>query len=186
MTIAKCKQCDCGKERIIVNKHFFLCQHKNQERLDSKKQSKPQQDKIDVQALKKKYSINKLSNTKRITCHDGQVVSRAELKTKLHSVYVKIDNEREPICQGCGKNTTLSHSHIISRSLREDLITDPDNIQLHCSQSYDSCHEKWERFVPWEVIEMKDFQRNMMYVETVDRKLFQKLMAKLEYSTKNV
>ena len=146
MTIDKCSQCDCGKANPIVNKHFYLCLEKNKLRLNSKKQPK---EKPQVYELKKKYSINKISNTKRITCHDGQVVTRAELNQKLHLVYKEIDQERERKCEGCGRiDLPLSHSHIISRELRPDLITDKNNIQLHCfGDTYKTCHEKWSRRV---------------------------------------
>lgn len=184
MIIDKCSQCDCNKAQPIVNKHFYLCEKRNRIRLDSKKQ--PKQEKIQASELKKKYSINKLSPTKRIKCHDGQVVTRAELNKKLYLVYNKIDQEREHFCQGCGRNLPLSHSHIISRDLRQDLITDEQNIQLHCFGSYNNCHEKWSRWIADEVINMLDFERNLIYIEKVDQKLFQKMMVKLEYDLKSI
>lgn len=36
MTIDYCKECDCGRKRRIVNKHFYLCEQKNFERLGGK------------------------------------------------------------------------------------------------------------------------------------------------------
>lgn len=33
----QCKECDCGKKRIIVNKHFYLCETKNKIRLQVQK-----------------------------------------------------------------------------------------------------------------------------------------------------
>lgn len=37
MQLEHCSQCDCGKKRPIVNKHFKLCEAKNKERLQVQK-----------------------------------------------------------------------------------------------------------------------------------------------------
>lgn len=187
---------ECGKEPI-VNRKYKLGNECNFKRLHGghsrqevyteraaiKSKNKPTTvpQRPGVQELKKKYSINQVSKTKRITCHDGEVVSRAELHIKYSNVCKLIDQTREQICQGCGKNLPLSHAHIISRAHRPDLVCDPNNIQLHCFGSYHSCHETWERGVPNQIVNMVDFERNMMYVEKVAPDLYQKAMARIEY-----
>lgn len=186
----------------MVNKHYQLCDEHNFKRLHGghsrqqiyteraaiKVKEKPVTvpQRQSVQELKKKYSISQVSKTKRITCHDGETVSRAELHIKYINVCKLIDQSREPICQGCGKNLPLSHSHIISRAHRGDLVCDPDNIQLHCFGSYHSCHETWERGVPSQIVNMLDFERNMIYVEKVAPDLYQKAMTKMEYDINTI
>ena len=48
-----------------------------------------------------------------------------EVKRKLNKVYNEIAEERAHYCEGCGKSDVpLSHSHIIPRSRRADLVCD--------------------------------------------------------------
>jgi len=58
------------------------------------------------------------------------------------------------------------------------LICEKDNIQLHCFGSYNNCHEKWERCNLNEIVVMKDFERNMLYIRQVDTYLYNKILAK--------
>ena len=60
----------------------------------------------------------------------------------------------------------LTHSHLIPRSRRRDLITDPNNIQYHCM----NCHRKWEDGVLSD--EMNDFERNMDYLLEKDEQYY--------------
>lgn len=85
-----------------------------------------------------------------------------KIDRELRLVYQEIDETRPHKCTGCGTYHQLSHSHLIPRSRRRDLITDPNNITLHCL----TCHKKWERGVSTD--EMSDFHRNMNYIKTVD------------------
>ena len=73
-----------------------------------------------------------------------------EIKRKLNKVYSIIAMERGHFCEGCGRtegDVPLSHSHIIPRSKRADLLCDKRNIQYLCLSMGDGrkgCHEKWE------------------------------------------
>ena len=72
-----------------------------------------------------------------------------EIRRKLNKVYSEINYERGHFCEGCGRtegDVPLSHSHIIPRSRRADLICIKDNIQYLCLSMGErkGCHEMWE------------------------------------------
>lgn len=181
----------CGILTHIQNKFHVLCgdcvfkkthggKSKNEvykERHDKRekdKQPKPQQrDQVDkkslVETLKKTFSIKKVSNKK------------AQRDREMHATYKVIDSTRDPICEGCSRGDfPLSHSHILSQATRPDLAAEEDNIRLHCFGNYHSCHEKWERGVPDEVVHMDDFKENIAYIEMVDKPKFRRIVANFE------
>ena len=87
------------------------------------------------------------------------------------------------MCEGCGRgDVALSHSHILSRHHRPDLMCDKRNIRLHCFGFTGNCHQKWENFVPEQVTQMLDFVDNMEYIAQADPKIFQRMYARLEYN----
>lgn len=106
---------------------------------------------------------------------------RAAKEREYIKVCKKIDSEREPICEGCGGNKPLSHSHLLSKYDRPDLIAEEENIRLHCFYGYQSCHSKWERKNPKELIEMNDFKENLEYIRKVDAGEYNKIVAKFEF-----
>ena len=58
---------------------------------------------------------------------------QSTINRELTKVYKEIANERGHYCTGCGRSDVpLSHSHIIPRSRRPDLVTDKNNITYHC------------------------------------------------------
>ena len=70
-----------------------------------------------------------------------------KINIELKKVYKDIELERGHYCSGCGRSDVpLSHSHIIPRSRRRDLITDKNNIQYLCLSMGErrGCHELWE------------------------------------------
>ena len=85
---------------------------------------------------------------------------------ELRKVYQEMSETRPHRCTGCGTYHQLSHSHLIPRSRRRDLITDINNITYHCL----GCHKKWENGVNAD--EMSDFKRNMDYIKSVDEQYF--------------
>lgn len=108
---------------------------------------------------------------------------KALIKQDLSKVYAKIDQEREPVCQGCGRgDKPLSHSHTIPQSAREDLITDPHNIELECFGDQSCCHEIWERKDSEKAPHLLNFTRKMNYIESKDIKYYDQLSAKFNVS----
>ena len=74
---------------------------------------------------------------------------------ELKKVYQEMSETRKPVCSGCGTWQYLTHSHIIPRSRRRDLVVDINNITYHCM----NCHRKWERGVNAD--DLYDFHMNM-------------------------
>jgi hypothetical protein len=134
-----------------------MCQTCNRERLDG------QSTKIKPSQFK---NIVKMSTaTKNILLEYSKTIKR-------------IDEEREPVCSGCGKSTNLSNSHLISRQKcrdlgRLDLIYDEENIQKHClmnslipNAGHKGCHEIFESDPELRPL-MLDYVRNVGYVVNI-------------------
>ena len=70
-----------------------------------------------------------------------------KISKRILYAYREIALERGHYCEGCGRaDVPLSHSHIIPRSRRADLICIKDNIQYLCLSMGErkGCHEMWE------------------------------------------
>tara|TARA_R110000824_G_scaffold332324_2_gene518961 strand:+ start:922 stop:1266 length:345 start_codon:yes stop_codon:yes gene_type:complete len=72
-----------------------------------------------------------------------------EIKRKLNKIYSEISMERGHFCEGCGRtegDVPLSHSHIIPRSRRADLVCEKNNVQYLCLSIGErtGCHDLWE------------------------------------------
>lgn len=107
---------------------------------------------------------------------------RASIEREYIKTCKEIDQEREPVCEGCGRgDRALSHSHILSKYSRRDLIADKRNIRLHCFYVSGNCHDKWEKGRPEEIIEMLDFQENLEYIREVDQEEYDKIVANFEF-----
>ena len=99
---------------------------------------------------------------------------QSSIDRELRKVYQEMSETRRHCCTGCGTNQQLSHSHLIPRSRRRDLITDINNITYHCL----TCHKKWERGVL--ANELFDYHSNMEYIKSVDEQYFHIREQKLE------
>ena len=92
-----------------------------------------------------------------------------KIKRQLNKIYHEILLERNS-CSGCGKHgnaVPLSFSHIIPRSRRGDLVTDKNNITLHCLSIGErkGCHEIWESRERYKLL---DYFSNLAYIKEVD------------------
>ena len=93
-------------------------------------------------------------------------------KRRLSIVYNQISEERGHYCTGCGKTGNLSHSHLIPRSRRKDLVTDKRNITYHCvigPNGTKGCHQLWESK---ERTKLLDYCKNMEYILEVDTEYY--------------
>jgi len=92
-------------------------------------------------------------------------------KRKLSIIYNQIAEERGHYCTGCGRTTNLSHSHLIPRSRRKDLVTDKRNITYHCLSigEHKGCHDMWETK---ERVKLLDYCKNMEYILEVDTEYY--------------
>ena len=100
-------------------------------------------------------------------------ISNKQKKEKrlLSIIYNQIAEERGHYCNGCGRSDVpLSHSHIIPRSRRPDLVTDKRNITYHClSLDRKGCHDMWESK---DRIKLLDYHKNMEYILEVDTEYY--------------
>jgi diadenosine tetraphosphate (Ap4A) HIT family hydrolase len=90
------------------------------------------------------------------------------INKELKKVYKEIELERGHYCSGCGRSDVpLSHSHLIPRSRRPDLITDKRNITYHCLSMGErtGCHDIWEGIKRDRLL---DYPKNMEYILEVD------------------
>jgi len=93
-------------------------------------------------------------------------------KRRLSIIYDQIAEERGQYCTGCGRSTNLSHSHLIPRSRRKDLVTDKRNITYHCivgPNGTKGCHQLWESK---ERTKLLDYCKNMEYILEVDTEYY--------------
>lgn len=97
---------------------------------------------------------------------------------QLRKTYEAIDNEREPVCEGCGRgDKPLSHSHTISRNRckqigKPELIYDKANIEIECFGTNTSCHEIWEHEGVVKRMQLDNFDNKMRYIEQHDPEKF--------------
>lgn len=186
----------CLKEQYIVNASRKLCQYCNVKRLseqkvDHKNENKPVKKPYLKEKIKcsvcgnehylvnAKYQLCGICNNKRL--QEGKELKIYELKkTPLSPISVKqkeinktlytvYDSMKKPDmkCSGCGTKERLTPSHLIPRSRRADLITDPRNITWHCVGMGEKtgCHEIWESH---DRKKLKDYNVNMTYIKEVD------------------
>lgn len=96
-----------------------------------------------------------------------------KINKELRRVYTKLKEERGHYCTGCGRSgIPLSHSHIIPRSRRPDLVCDINNITYHCLIGHEGgkgCHELWESKERYKLL---DYHRNMEYILEVDSEYY--------------
>lgn len=97
-----------------------------------------------------------------------------KIKRMLIKVYKEIALERSFNCSGCGKSgyvVPLSHSHLIPRSRRLDLVTDKNNIQYHCLSIGEAkgCHDIWESK---HRNKLNDYFYNLAYIKKTDKEYY--------------
>lgn len=84
-------------------------------------------------------------------------------------------------CSGCGRpgvpNKSLDPSHIIKRSLRPDLITEPENLVWDCR----ACHVVWDDGPLSEKIKLANFSERISYMKKADIKYFYRWASKHGY-----
>ena len=97
-------------------------------------------------------------------------------------VYRMMAEAKDHKCTGCGRwsnQVALSHSHIIPRSRRPDLVADYSNLTYHClSLGGIGCHEIWENGTTEEKQMLLDYDANMAYIKSVDEEYYNLLQLK--------
>jgi len=98
-----------------------------------------------------------------------------KVNKELKKIYKEIADTREHCCTGCGRyDVPLSHSHIIPRSRRGDLVTDINNITYHCLSigGRTGCHDLWEHGTVWDKQKLLDYGDNMDYILQQDEEYY--------------
>ncbi len=97
---------------------------------------------------------------------------KIEQNKLLKKVYKEIADERGHYCTGCGRSDVpLSHSHLIPRSRRQDLITDKNNITYHCLSmgGRKGCHDIWDSADKYKLL---DYHKSMEYILSMDTEYY--------------
>lgn len=186
--------CQCNKYPISNKKHktCLYCERvrKGKDPFPNKpiKLSQKSIDKMlknRLEKSKQKKSINTpikvKTPLKRLKTNIKQVSSKqSKINIQLCQVYQEITQERDEICQGCGKKLPLSFSHTISRKKRPDLQTHKENIELECFGSSTSCHDIWEHLKYPQVLSLLNFERKLLYIQKADSDLYEQIKIKLD------
>lgn len=102
---------------------------------------------------------------------------QAKENKELRKVYERMAEERGHYCTGCGRSdVALSHSHIIPRSRRKDLVLDMRNITYHCldgggALDRKGCHQLWEGNIESKS-KLLDYHANLEYILEVDAEYY--------------
>lgn len=104
-------------------------------------------------------------------------------RLKIESDYIKAKQlfmrDHDGGCDGCGTFCGMRRfSHRIARSIREDLISDIDNLDLMC----DDCHEKVELLL-WD--DLNNGKKIAEYVEKHEPEIYRKYLIKREKRLKS-
>lgn len=101
-------------------------------------------------------------------------------KTGEGELFELIWEKRKHECETCGCNlndfNVSFFSHIIKKSLRESLRLEESNIMIECF----SCHRIWDFGTLEQKYKMASFKRKMDYIKTMDNRLYQSIVSKLE------
>lgn len=74
-------------------------------------------------------------------------VSKKKVKVS-HETYMQVYNRDNGICQMCGTNQNLHLHHILYRSQRRDLINEPTNCIMLCSECHELVHSNKKKYQP--------------------------------------
>lgn len=165
----------CQQTRLLVFKQENLCQYCNMDRLQRR-------------ALNQKHSRGAdtpekavLKPAKRRSPLKAVSGKQRDKNALLHEVYdLMAGAGAEARCTGCGTTRRLSHSHIIARSRRPDLIQDPANISYQCLSwgAETGCHDVWEHGSYAAKCRLRDFGVRLDYIRTADPEYFHLLLLK--------
>lgn len=73
-----------------------------------------------------------------------------------HETYMKVYERDNGICQMCGSNQNLNLHHILYRSQRRDLIDEPTNCIMLCSDCHRLVHSNKRKYQPMLLEMMKN------------------------------
>lgn len=100
-----------------------------------------------------------------------------EQKQKV--AYQKFDLLTPHVCAGCGSTKSLSHSHIIPRSIDSTLEDNIENMTFHCLiglNNSEGCHSKWESNNWEKMSSLLDFEQRLDYIKKNNERYHNSLM----------
>lgn len=165
----KCSDCSCFC--LIVNKRHSLCRKCNRIRLDRQQDNQKIRQKNTFLRFKQQTISNKTKLKRPKKSIKLKTNKQASIDRKLTTIYQNLHIPK--VCSGCGTTQTLTHSHLIRRSLRSDLVTDPNNIVYHCLEN--KCHVKWESNDIITMSQLHGFNQHLLYVYENDNSLYCRL-----------
>lgn len=122
-------------------------------------------------------SNSKLKSNKRV---NGKSKKQKDTDKAYFATTDRMRKENPQECTGCPSKDIdgLTHSHLIPRSRRPDLIAEYKNITYHCVE----CHSKWESV---DRVQLLDYERNMLIIKDLDEEYYQILLMKQDMYNKN-
>lgn len=122
-------------------------------------------------------SNSKLNQNKKI---NGKSKKQKDTDRAYFATTDRMRKENDQVCTGCPGNNSesLTHSHLIPRSRRPDLIAEYRNITYHCI----TCHDIWESV---DRVQLLDYERNMLIIKELDNEYYQILLMKQDMYNKN-
>lgn len=100
---------------------------------------------------------------------------KQEEDRKVAAIKANLIKEHGLVCQSTGKHGAVELSHIIPRSLRPDLITNPINCMIQCHEA----HEAWEHKVMNKVAQFKNLGDIMKRLKQLDYGRYEKIINNL-------
>ena len=176
---------NCKQDKYIVNRTHKLCDECNSIRLHGKTIKQRQLEQFNKQK-ERSFSAQKTKPVKQF----NKTKKQSEIDYKYAVACEEIKQEREPMCESCGKwhtQVSLSFSHIISRKRckeigREDLIYDKRNLLLECfggpSSFPTECHNQHELHDIEKIKHHLTYQYKMQFIKENDIQLYSILTSK--------
>jgi len=122
--------------------------------------------------------MKKVSSKKKYRCSDGEMVSQAQINSRLKKAYEEIEMLCPTgICQAYNHMKADDHDHTISQKRckelgKTELIWDIDNIEFSCREA----HMEWESYKSGYFEDHANVIKRMLYVKKHDTEGFEKRM----------
>lgn len=124
--------------------------------------------------LKSNSVLSGKSKLKSKTKVNAKSSKQKAIDVEYRSAKERMFKERDHVCTGCNSVTgidNLTHSHLIPRSRRRDLVSEYTNITYHCIE----CHGIWESV---DRVKLLDYDVNMNIVKGLDPYYYELLILK--------
>ena len=97
--------------------------------------------------------------------------TQQSIDRSLIKLYDNLALVRPHVCEGCGTTKDLTHAHLIRRSWRRDLITDPNNVRYMCVR----CHKIYDDY-PLLRHTLDGYEDWLTYIKSKDKVYYNKMV----------